>query len=249
MATFVLVPGAWLGGWCWTDVAHLIRSAGHDAVAMTLTGLADRVHLLTPAVGLDTHVEDVVGALVDEDLHDVFLVGHSYGGTVITVAAARAPERLRGLVYLDASIPTNGQSNNDVLPQRIGNMVRERARECGDGWRVPPPLATDWGLDDGTRALVVPKLTPHPLKSLEDPARVHAGILATLPRAFLRTSLPSGVYQPFFERARAEGWRCRELNGGHYAMLTVPNVVVTALLELVDEREAGMSTSGSTGDG
>ena len=120
----------------------------------------------------------------------MFLVGHSYGGTVITVAAARAPERLRGLVYLDASIPTNGQSNNDVLPQRIGNMVRERARECGDGWRVPPPLATDWGLDDGTRALVVPKLTPHPLKSLEDPARVHAGILATLPRAFLRTSPP-----------------------------------------------------------
>jgi len=216
---------------------------------MTLTGLAERVHLLTPVVGLDTHAEDVVGALVNEDLHDVFLVGHSYGGTVITVAAARAPERLRGLVYLDATIPTNGQSNNDVLPPHIANMVRERARESGEGWRVPPPLATDWGLDDGTRAWVLPKLTPHPLKSLEDPACVHAGILATLPRAFIRTSLPSGVYQPFFERARAEGWRCRELNGGHYAMLTVPNVVVTALLDVADGARGRMSTSGSTGYG
>jgi pimeloyl-ACP methyl ester carboxylesterase len=239
MATFVLVPGAWLGGWCWCDVARLILCAGHDAVTITLTGLAESGHLLTPAVGLETHIEDVVAALVHEDLHDVFLVGHSYGGTVITVAAARVPERLRGLVYLDAAIPTNGQSNNDVLPSRIGKMLREHARECGDGWRVPPPPDIDWGLDDGTRAWVVPRLTPHPLKSLEDPARFHAGILATLPRAFLRTSLPSGVYQPFFERARAEGWQCRELNGGHYAMLTVPNVVATALLELAEERGAG----------
>ncbi len=239
MARFVLVPGAWLGGWCWRDVARLVRRAGHDAVTITLTGLAERAHLLTPGVGLDTHIEDVVGTLVYEDLHDVFLVGHSYGGTVTTVAAARVPERLRGLVYLDASIPTNGQSNNDVLPQRIGRMVRERARECGDGWQVLPPPAIDWGLDDATRAWVVPKLTPHPLKSLEDPARFHAGILATLPRAFLRTSPSSGVYQPSFDRARVEGWRCRELDGGHYAMLTVPDVVANALLELVDERGAG----------
>ncbi len=238
MATFVLVPGAWLGGWCWTDVARLIRSEGHDAVAITLTGLAEREHLLSPTVGLDTHVEDVVGALVNEDLHDVFLVGHSYGGTVIAVAAARVPERLRGLVYLDASIPTNGQSNNDALPRRIANMVRERARESGEGWRVPPPPAADWGLDDDTRAWVVPKLTPHPLKSLEDPARVHAEILATLDRAFLRTSLPSSLYRPFFDRALAERWWCRELNGGHYAMFTAPKVFAAALVEFADESGA-----------
>jgi pimeloyl-ACP methyl ester carboxylesterase len=245
MATFVLVPGAWLGGWCWRDVTRLIRGAGHDAVAVTLTGLAERSHLLTPEVGLDTHVEDAVRVLVDEDLHDVILVGHSYGGTVTTVAAGRVPERLRGLAYLDATIPTNGQSNNDVLPPRIANMVRELARECGDGWRVPPPPAIDWGLDDETRAWIVPKLAPHPLKSLEDPARFNPGILATLPCSFLRTSPPTSVYQTFLQRARAEGWRCRELSGGHYAMLAVPHVVATALLELADERGAGR-TRGST---
>jgi pimeloyl-ACP methyl ester carboxylesterase len=111
-------------GWCWRDVALLLRSAGHAAVGITLTGIDERAHLLTPAVRLDTHVEDVVGALVYEDLQDVFLVGHSYGGTVITAAAARVRERLRGLVYLDASVPTNTQSNNDILPPRIRAMVR-----------------------------------------------------------------------------------------------------------------------------
>jgi len=137
MATFVLVPGAWLGGWCWRQVAGQLRSAGHDAVAITLTGVAERAHLLTAAVGLDTHVDDVVGVFLSGDLRDAVLVGHSYGGTVITAAAARVRERLRGLVYLDASVPMHGESNNDVLPPRIAAMVRERARKGGDGWRVP----------------------------------------------------------------------------------------------------------------
>jgi pimeloyl-ACP methyl ester carboxylesterase len=235
MATFVLVPGAWLGGWCWRDVVRLVRGAGHDAVALTLTGVAERGHLLTPAIGLDTHAEDVVRALVEQDLHDVVLVGHSYGGTVTTVAASRGAARLRGLVYLDATIPTNGRSNNDVLPPRIADLVRELAREGGDGWRVPPPPAIDWGLDDVTRAWVVPRLTSHPLKSLEDIARFDPGILATLPSSFLRTSPPSGVYQTFLRRARGEGWRCRELGGGHYAMLAAPDVIAGALLEIADE--------------
>jgi NAD(P)-dependent dehydrogenase (short-subunit alcohol dehydrogenase family)/pimeloyl-ACP methyl ester carboxylesterase len=239
MATFVLVPGAWLGGWCWRDVAHLLRSAGHDAIAITLTGLAERAHLLTPPVGLDTHIDDVTGALLYENLHDVILVGHSYGGVVVTAAAARVRERLRSLVYLDASIPEHGRSNNDVLPPHIGEMIRESARLDGDGWRVPPPAAIDWGLDDDTRAWVVPRLTPHPLKSLEDPAHLLGEKLAAVPRVFLRTSPSSGAYQPFFERARAEGWLCHELDGGHYAMLTAPDVVATALLSLAREGRLG----------
>jgi pimeloyl-ACP methyl ester carboxylesterase len=236
MATFVLVPGAWLGGWCWRQVVGPLRSAGHDAVAITLTGLAERAHLLTPAVGLDTHVDDVVGAFLAADLRDTILVGHSYGGTVITAAAARLRERLRGLAYLDASVPRPGESNNDVLPPRIAAVVRERARKDGDGWRVPPPPAVDWGLDDETRAWVTPQLTPHPLKSLEDPLPLDAAPWTTLPRAFLRTSPASGAYQPLFERARVEGFLCHELDGGHYAMLTAPDVVATALLGFAEPR-------------
>src|SRR5260370_17115907 len=107
-------------------------------------------------------MEDVVRTLVGEDLHDVVLVGHSYGGTVTTVAAGRVPERLRGLVYLDATIPTNGRSNNDVLPPRIAEMVRELAREGGDGWRVPPPPPIAWRLSAVTRASIAPNSTPPP---------------------------------------------------------------------------------------
>jgi pimeloyl-ACP methyl ester carboxylesterase len=192
--------------------------------------------LLTPAVGLDTHVEDVVGAVVSGDLHDVFLIGHSYGGIVITAAAARVCERLRALVYLDASIPADGQSNNDVLPPRIAALVRESAQYGGDGWRVPSPPPIDWGLDDDTRAWVAPRLTPHPLKSLEDPVRLGWGATAAPARVFLRTSPPSSFYQTFLEQARTEGWPCQELEGGHYSMLTEPKVVATALVELARER-------------
>src|SRR5579862_6453256 len=101
MATFVLVHGAWHGGWCWRKLTPLLRAAGHEVFAPTLTGLGERAHLATPEVGLSFHVQDVVNVLVYEDLHEVVLVGHSYGGMVITGVTGQAPERLAQLVYLD----------------------------------------------------------------------------------------------------------------------------------------------------
>src|SRR5688500_14644198 len=109
-ATFILVHGAWHGGWCWRKVVPLLRAAGHAAHAPTLTGLGERVHLATPEVGLDTHVRDVLNLLEYEDLSGVVLVGHSYGGLVIASAAEHAPERLAHLVYLDADIREDGQA-------------------------------------------------------------------------------------------------------------------------------------------
>jgi pimeloyl-ACP methyl ester carboxylesterase len=115
MTTFVLVHGAGHGGWCWGRVAPLLRAAGHEVVTPTLTGLGERVHLLDGRVDLELHVTDIVNVLRYEDLHDVVLVGHSYGGTVITGAADRAPERVAKLVYLDAAFPGDGQSVADVV--------------------------------------------------------------------------------------------------------------------------------------
>src|SRR5215211_5857359 len=117
MATFVLVHGAWHGGWCWRKLTPLLRAAGHEAHAPTLTGLGERVHLATPEVGTDTHVQDVCKLLEYEDLSGVVLVGHSYGGHVIAGVAAQAPERLAHLVYLDADsgvYAADGWSYNDV---------------------------------------------------------------------------------------------------------------------------------------
>jgi pimeloyl-ACP methyl ester carboxylesterase len=108
MATYALVHGAWHGGWCWKKVTPLLRAAGHEVFAPTLTGLGERAHLLTPAVDPETHIDDVLGVLHYEDLRQVVLVGHSYGGTVITGVAARAADRIGHLVYLDAFVPLGG---------------------------------------------------------------------------------------------------------------------------------------------
>jgi pimeloyl-ACP methyl ester carboxylesterase len=116
--TFVLVPGAWLGAWCWDEVVALLREAGRDAIALSLSGLAERAHLLTPEIGLKAHVSDVVTLLRDRDISDAVLVGHSYGGTVITAAADEVPERVRWLAYLDAAVPRDGESNDDVVGLR-----------------------------------------------------------------------------------------------------------------------------------
>src|SRR5215831_5722049 len=138
MATFVLVHGAWHGGWCWKKVTPLLRAAGHEVYTPTLTGLGERVHLASPKVDLTTHIQDVVNVLDYEDLHEVVLVGHSYGGVVIAGVADRVPSRVGHLVYLDAGVPHNGEGYLDLLPN-LRALIEEDSRLNGDGWRVPPP--------------------------------------------------------------------------------------------------------------
>src|SRR5689334_24528018 len=116
MATIVIVHGGWSGGWYFTPVARLLRSAGHEVYTPTLTGIGERVHLATRETGLSTHVQDVVNVLDFEDLHEVVLVGYSYGGMVITGVANRVPHRIKQLIYLDAFVPRNGESVADFMP-------------------------------------------------------------------------------------------------------------------------------------
>ena len=117
MATYVLVHGGGHGGWCYAKVARLLGAAGHDVATPTFTGLGERSHLLHPGIDLDHHIRDVVAVLHYDDLRDVNLVGHSYGGMVITGVADRAPDRVGRLVYLDAATPVNGQSLVDICPR------------------------------------------------------------------------------------------------------------------------------------
>jgi pimeloyl-ACP methyl ester carboxylesterase len=228
--TFVLVPGAWLGEWCWRNVVLLLRAAGYDAVPVTLPGLAERAHLLSPDTGLGTHVADLVSRLRRQNLTDIILVGHSYGGTVVTAVADRVPERVRGIVYLDASVPEDGESNNDVLGPDMAERIRDSARKAGDGWRVPPPSTADWNLPHTVRSSVEQRLTPHPLRTLEEPVRLQSSATAGLRRAFLRSSVQSPLYRRLMERAHRSGWHCEDLTGGHYPMLSVPDVVAAALI-------------------
>src|SRR5215203_1355701 len=137
MATFVLVHGAVVGGWCWRWVAPELRGAGHEVQAPTLTGLGERVHLASSQVDLDTHIADIVNLLHYEDLRDVVLVGWSYGGMVVAGTADRAPERIAHVVYFDSDVPRDG----DTSAPPSSHAEREAlAHAHGDGWRVPPAV-------------------------------------------------------------------------------------------------------------
>lgn len=236
MSTFVLVPGAWLGGWCWRYVATDLRRAGHKVVPATLTGLGERAHLLNRDIDLDTHISDIVGLFEYRDLHNVILVGHSYGGTVITAVAERVPERIEQLVYLDASVPRDGESNDNVIGPTMAAQLRAAAVSDGEGWRVPPaPYVVERLSNHPLREWVAARLKPHPLRPFAEPVRVRSAEAAALPRAFIQTT-QSDLYRSLIARARQAGWSCQEINGGHYAMITEPAAVAAALNAVCGQR-------------
>ena len=137
MATIVIVPAAFFGGWQWKEVRLALQAAGHEVYTPTLTGLGERSHLASPAIGLDTHVQDVVNVLEHEDLRDVVLVGHSYGGMVVTAVADRAADRVTRLVYVDAALPRDGECGFDLFPPEVRASWEAQARRDGAGWRTP----------------------------------------------------------------------------------------------------------------
>ena len=232
MASFVLVHGAWHGGWCWVRVARLLRDAAHEVYTPTLTGLGERAHLAGREVDLETHVQDVVGLLEAEELRNVILVGHSYAGLVITGAAARAANRLSHLVYLDAFVPEAGRALLDYLGPRA-EAIRESARTAGDGWRVPPFPPERFGVtSQRDRDWLQRRLVPQPLKSFEQPLAAAGG--EKLKRAYLYCSSPAmGAFDQFAERLREDRrWTYHEIKTGHDAMVTAPGEVAKFLLGL-----------------
>src|SRR5512145_2598725 len=138
MATFLICHGAWSAGWAWKKVRPLLRAAGHEVFTPTYTGLGERAHLASRAITLDTHIADVLGVIDCEDLRDIVLVGHSYGGMVATGVADRAADRIARLVYLDAFVPGHGQSRFDLLPAAERERRLGQSNANGDGWLLPP---------------------------------------------------------------------------------------------------------------
>jgi pimeloyl-ACP methyl ester carboxylesterase len=233
MATYVLVHGAWGGGWYWAHVARLLRSAGHEVFTPTLTGLGERSHLLGPDVGLAVHVEDILGVLAYERLEDVVLVGHSYGGMVISGVADRATERIGALVYLDAALPVDGQAMLDLLlPARRASLL-ESAQTAGDGWRVPPIPAAQWGIDDPADQAWLDSLCgPQPLKSFSEPIRLAGHHLEVPKKVYvLAARYNPSSFQQFAARTRADpAWTNEELPTFHFAMLERPQETAAVLL-------------------
>jgi len=233
--SFVLVHGAYHGGWCWARVAALLRLAGQRVLTPTHTGLGERRHLLSPAVTLETFIADLVNALEFEELEDVVLVGHSFAGNTITGAADRCPERIRHLVYLDSMILEPGEAPFDILP---ASVVAERirlARESSGGLSIPPPHPRAFGIPDGPDAeWVGRRMTPHPLATFTNRLRLAHPFGNGLRRTYLCCTDP--IYGPL-EAARQRvkekpGWDWREIRTGHDAMVTAPDELARMLIDL-----------------
>lgn len=234
MATYVLVHGAWHGGWCWRRVARQLRAAGHDVYTPTLTGLGERRHLVTPMVGVNLHVEDVVNLLLFEDLQDVVLCGHSYGGMVITGAAGRLPERLRCLVYLDAFVPRDGQCGLDLRTPEGNRALLEQVQTSGGGWRMTPlPAGPVFRVrDPRDREWVDARMTEMPYRAYTERLRVEREW--TGPKVYVRAEdYPFAPFDAIYQaRLRDPAWQVHRLSGGHVLMVDNPEGVSGILLAL-----------------
>ncbi len=236
MATYVLVHGGGHGGWCYQRVARILRANGHEVYAPTLSGLGERAHLLDARVDLHCHIEDVVALLHYEDLRDVILAGHSYGGMVITGVADRATDRVGRLVYLDAATPRNGESLVDVAGPVI-NAVRPYG-EVVDGIELVLLPGPEAGLlygvtDPDDLAWMAERLTPHPWACFEQSLELtnEAALWAITQYHIVCTSTLATRDRALMKRARTEG-RLWDIDTGHDLMITEPEKTADALLQV-----------------
>ncbi len=222
--TFVLVHGAWHGGWCYARVAALLRARGHTVFTPTLTGQGERAHLISGSVNLSTHIEDVLGVFRCERLTDVVLAGHSYGGMVITAVADRIAPRIRALAYLDAFVPEDGQALFDINIPAVVQMYLGRAGTIG-GLAIPPPGAAFFNVNAADRAMVDELATPHPLGCFTEKVRLTGAHRAIGKRIYVHgTDLKrESPFKPFHDRFAADpAWSAHALPCGHDVMLDMP---------------------------
>jgi pimeloyl-ACP methyl ester carboxylesterase len=233
-ATFLVCHGAWGGGWSWKKMHPLMHAAGHRLFTPTYTGLGERAHLAGPSIDLETHIQDVLNVIQYEDLRDVVLLGHSYGGMVATGVADRVRERIRQLIYLDAFVPDDGQSLHDLNePGRKRDLELAKA---GEGWRVPPlppppdtsPADLEW---------LNARRVDMPIKCAEMKLRMQGGPLS-LPRSYIYATRisPADTFGRFAKQARSEpGWDYHEIDASHSPAVTAPEALMALLQKIVSK--------------
>jgi pimeloyl-ACP methyl ester carboxylesterase len=221
--TFVLVHGAWSGGWCYGRAATMLRSRGHTVFTPTLTGQGERAHLLSGAINLSTHIADVLGVFRFEQLDNVVLAGHSYGGMVITGIADRIPGKIKALAYLDAFLPENGQSLFDINIPANTQRFLQGAGSLG-GFAVPAPSAAYFGVNAADAPTVDALATPFPLSCFTEKLKLSGAYASVQKHLYVHgTVLPrESPFLPFYQRAVAAGWSAHALACGHHVMLDEP---------------------------
>jgi pimeloyl-ACP methyl ester carboxylesterase len=229
--TFVLVHGGWHGGWCYRRVADRLTKAGHRVFTPTLTGVGERAHLMSASINLRTHVTDVVNVIKWEDLSDVVLLGHSYGGMVISEVVERVPEAISTLVYLDAFVPDNGMSLFDYAPPERRAVFAAAAKASG-GLSVPPIPSATFNVNEADRAWVDAKCVPHPAATMTDKVSLTGIRDRVKKRVYIRAgAYPQPAFQAWYERFKADpDWRAYELPCGHDIMVDLPDRLAEILL-------------------
>ncbi len=236
MATFVLVHGGWAGGWSWKFVTPALRAAGHDVYPLTLTGLGERAHLLSPSIDLHTHIRDVTATIEYEDLNNVILVGHSYGCAVVAGVLGAMPRRLARVIYIDAGVPEAGQCCADMLGPAVRDFILTRT----DIEFSEPPTAAQLARISSRHPSDPPhegivwsasKMTKQPLATMRTPLPVGDLHAETVPRTFIHCT-QSAASGGTAEKLRAlDGWRVRALDADHLPMATCPDKLAAVLLE------------------
>ena len=232
MATIVVAHGAWSSAWAWQKMRPLLREAGHELFTPSYTGLGERGRLSNPSIELDTHIADVLGVLSFEDLNDVILIGHSYGGMVATGVADRAEGRVAKLIYLDAFAPRDGQSLFDLVGPETEAKMRQGAADTGAGWKVPSnPMPPDTPPD--YVAWAAPRRLAQPIRCFEQRLRLSSRPMPARGYIYCRKTPPHDVFGPSAARAKAEGWLYAELDASHNPHITTPLALRDALQGMI----------------
>ncbi len=230
MAVIVLAHGAWSSAWAWKKVRPLMAAADHEFFTPSYTGMGERAHLAGPSNDLETHIADVLGIIKYEDLHNVVLIGHSYGGMVATGVADRARDRIAQLIYLDAFVPENGQALVDLTPGERDRLLG--SVKTGDGWRVTPnPTPPDTSPQD--LEWISKFRLPQSVKCFTEPLRLSAAL--TLPRVYIHCTryADKKPFAQFATRAEAAGWPVYDLDASHSPNVTAPAALMDVLQQIL----------------
>lgn len=230
--SYILIAGAWHGGWIWSETVSQLREKGHQATALTLTGLGDRAHNATPDTCLSTHITDVLAHIEMEDLHDITLVGWSYGGMVISAVATQIPQRIRSLIYLDAAFPESGKGLVDYLPSAAEAGLRGLQAQ---GLPLPPrPLAAFGVTSPEDIAYLTPRISPQPVMTFLEP--LSEVKLPDVPISYIYCSgygAENNTFTSTWQRVKQDPRiHCLTIETNHFIMLSEPDATLNLLLEL-----------------
>jgi len=229
--TFVLVHGAWHGGWGWVRLAELLRRQGHVVFTPTLTGLGERAHLLRPDINASLHIADVVNVIRYERLSDIVLVGHSYGGCVISGVAEVVPDKIAALVFLDAFIPDDGQATVDMVQPAVKEIILAAAAR-GET-TVPVRNAAAFNVNEKDQPWVDSLAGPQPIGTMTEKLKLTGARDRIANKVYIRAAgYPNVSFEAAHARAKAQGWRTYDVPCGHDVMIDRPERLAEILNEI-----------------